>query len=93
MPNFDPGVHNTLFDLRTNSFTLIDGILISKSLRDVVSNVHFTSHGGNISNHLPVEIDLNLIEEISIRKKVNRPVIMWNKLSTEMKDMYRGTPQ
>ena len=43
VPNFDPSANFTRCDLKTNSFTLIDGILLSDSLRDLVSNVRVES--------------------------------------------------
>ena len=44
-PNFDKQSAFTRCDEKTNSYTLIDGILISSDLRDLVSNVCIKSFG------------------------------------------------
>ena len=80
---FDPCTHYTRSDPKTNSYTLIDGILLSKSLSSRVTDVRIVESGDNVSDHLPVEIDisLNLGVMIPVSKKP-RPFINWSKLST-----------
>ena len=87
MPGFDPSVNYTHFDLKTNSFTLIDGVLLSEPLRDKVMNVRITSHGENLSDHMPVEIDMELfVTETVVERKMNWPVVLRHKLSTDVKE-------
>ena len=90
LPNFDHDSNYTRCNVKMNSYTLIDSILISESLSDIVSNVCIVHDGDNVSDHSPVEIDLQLnLSEIKIPKKVIKPCIMWNKLSEESIAMYR----
>ena len=50
MPNFDKNVSYTRSDPKTNSFTLIDGILASESLRGCISNVRISDSGSPPAN-------------------------------------------
>ena len=68
-PNFDSKSAFTRCDEKTNSYTLIDGILISNELRNLISNVRISMHGDNSSDHCPVEIDLKVsIAESKFKK-------------------------
>ena len=90
MPNFDHTSHFTRCDYKTNSFTLIDGILMSKSLRQYVSNVRISDYGNNVSDHRPVELNLDiLLEEINIETNNVFPTVNWSKLSDDWKQMYK----
>ena len=60
MPGFAPMADFTRSDVKTSSYTLLDGILISKPLAFLVSNVRFIDDGDNVSDHHPVEIDMNI---------------------------------
>ena len=91
MQGFDPGSNFTRCEHKTNSFTLIDGILLSNSLVSHVANVRISSYGDNVSDHLPVEIDLNVfLSEVSIDKKRSIPVVVWDKLSSDSIDEFRS---
>ena len=61
LPNFDSSTEFTRHDSKTNSFTLIDGILISAGLSQKIKNVSISHDGDNLSDHCPVEIDLSLV--------------------------------
>ena len=90
IPNFDHDSNYTRCNEKMNSYTLIDGILISESLSDIVSNARIVHDGDNLSDHSPVEIDLRLkLSEVEIPKKVIKPCIMWNKLSQDSIALYR----
>ena len=79
---FDHKSAFTRCDEKTNSHTLIDGILISNDLWNLVSNVRISMHGDNSSDHCPVEIDLKVTVAESKFKKTNLPLyINWKKLS------------
>ena len=47
IPSFDPKQSYTRCDVKTNSYTLIDGILVSESLMDRICNVRI-SHCGKM---------------------------------------------
>ena len=84
MPGFQSGTNFTRSDLKTNSFTLIDGILISDNLSHYVSNVRISDYGNNVSDHCPVELDLEAaLDEIRLEKKFPKPTVNWAKLSPE----------
>ena len=59
-PSFDPATTFSRCDIKTNSYTLIDGILISNSLSDCVTKVSVSHYGNNVSDHSPIEMVLNL---------------------------------
>ena len=82
IPNFDSSMNFTRSDTKTNSFTLIDGILISQRLKDKVSNVRISDYVDNVSDHRPVEMELHAtICHIPEKVKVERPIIQWSKLN------------
>ena len=85
--NFDPFTEFTRFDHSTGSYTLIDGIIISSSLSDLVSNVRISNFGNNVSDHLPVEIDLRVtLSQVPSRNKAMPPYINWHNLSSDSTD-------
>ena len=58
--NFDFNNAFTRSDIKTNSYTLIDGILISNELQDIVGDVRILIHGENLSDHCSVEVDIKV---------------------------------
>ena len=62
--NFDWENSFTRYDKKTNSHTLIDGILVSPGLVSLIDNVRISNYGGNVSDHLPVELDLHVVVPI-----------------------------
>ena len=90
MTNFDPITCYTRSDPETNSFTLIDGILISQTLAPLVNDVRISDFGDNVSDHRPVEIDLHIeLEEISLSRPRLTPTVNWSKLSSQSIETYR----
>ena len=82
LPTFDVNSAFTRFDNKTNSRTLIDGILMSNELRDVVSNIRISNYGNNVSDHLPVELTLRAsVSVFEPQKHKSKPLINWGKLS------------
>ena len=76
MPNFDPNVCYTRSEPRTNSFTLIDGILLSDSLTSAITGVRISDSGNNVSDHRPVEVYLEVkLTEISLLKQRAKPTV------------------
>ena len=59
-PSFDSNTSYTRCDLKTNSFSLIDGILLSDSLKSKISNVDILHSVDNISDHSPVTLDIEV---------------------------------
>ena len=80
--DFDHKSAFTRFDTKTNSYTLIDNILISNELRNMISNVRISMYGDNLSDHCPVELDLSVhIAEYKTTKNKSPPYVNWKKLS------------
>ena len=80
----------TRFHKKTKSFTLIDGILLSRNLLTSVDNVRIPDYGENVSNHLSVELDLHVtIVESQVRKPSVQPYVNWSKLSEEQLFVFR----
>ena len=85
MTNFDHTSSFTRYDLKTRSFTLIDGILVSRSLLPRVSNVRINNH-----DHVPVEIDLTVnILELEFKREKSPRFINWKELLEDSKCCYR----
>ena len=59
-PNFDHNVEYTRFDIKRNSYTLIDGILLSRSLTNIVESSQICHSHDNVSDHLPIEITISV---------------------------------
>ena len=88
--DFNPATSYTRCDVKTGSYTLIDGILFSRSLANLVSNVRIVNDGENTSDHLPVRLDIELyISKIDIERKKHTPVIQWGKLSLDSLETYQ----
>ena len=91
MPEFNHTTDYTRCDLKTGSFTLIDGILLSSSLLPFVSNVSISDYGNNVSDHRPVEMDLNIVlKEIPLKEYKFYPTVNWKKMSLESSSIYRA---
>ena len=88
--SFDADSAFTRFDVKTNSYTLIDGILISEDLRSKVSRVGIFQDGDNVSDHLPVEMDITLhITEVDTKKPRLPLYVNWKKLTAEQKTFFK----
>ena len=84
MPEFDIQTSFTRCDLKTNSFSLIDGVLVSRNLCDCISVVCISDYGDNLSDHRPIEFCLDVIlNEISQHKVKPQPFIHWNRLKSD----------
>ena len=82
-PNFDHTTSYSRCDTKTNSYTLIDAIIISKALSKHVSNIRISDYGDNVSDHLPVEIDLEAtLKSLVLPSKKATPAIVWDKLDS-----------
>ena len=87
---FDFASSYTRFDRKTNSYTLIDGILISDGLKSKVKGIRISHKGENVSDHVPVELDLEL--QISESVPINRVLpqyVNWLKLTDEQKMSFK----
>ena len=90
--NFDHCTDYTRFDLKRNSFTLIDGILLSKCLSDVVLSSNIIHPHTNTSDHLPVELTINVnIEKYDFKVSPVSFYIPWNTLTDYESSNYRDT--
>ena len=90
VPNFDFNNSFTRFDQKTASYTLIDAILISSDLQNVVDNVRISNYGDNVSDHLVVELDIHVeVEESPLQKTVPLPYINWKKVNENVFSDFR----
>ena len=91
-PGFNPDREYTRFDVKRNSYTLIDGILISKSLSHIISDCRILHPPTNVSDHLPIEItvDLELTDFFKDESTVSN-FIPWSSLSLSELTCYRDT--
>ena len=88
-PNFDHANSFTRCDIKNNSFTLIDGILVSSSLSTKISNVNINHCGNNPSDHSPVDLSLDVIcSTFSPTPRKYTHFIPWNSLSNEEVSRY-----
>ena len=69
---FSPDLHFTRSDPKRNSYTLIDGILLSKSLAKRVLSCQILDPATNVSDHLPIEIIL----DVKITKFYQKPPVV-----------------
>ena len=91
-PGFDAGREYTRFDVKRNSYTLIDGILISKSLAHIITDCRILHPPDNVSDHLPVEITVSLeIREFFKDESSVTNFIPWSTLSNDELTCYRDT--
>ena len=90
--NFDPTTEYTRFDLKKNSFTLIDGFLLSKCLSDVVQSSSIVHPHTNTSDHLPVELTINVkVEIFECKTSSLNFYIPWSTLTDSESTFYRET--
>ena len=87
------GFDNTFYtrsDVKTRSFTLLDGFLISESLRRLISNVHIAHDGDNVSDHSPVLMDLNVeIWTTGLKTPLAPQYVNWRKLTSDSRTLFR----
>ena len=89
--NFDHVAEFTRCDVKTGSYTLIDGILISRSLANHTSNIQILDLGDNVSDHRPVEIDLSIsLCVIPLESKRQISTVNWSKLTTDAISNYQS---
>ena len=82
-PDFDYENSYTRYDSKTSSFTLIDGILLSEDLKQKVKRVSICHSGNNVSDHIPVEMDLSVqVVESSLLKPKLQHYVNWSKLKS-----------
>ena len=70
--------------MKNNSYTLIDGILLSRSLSDKVGSACISHYGNNVSDHSPVEISMNFELELFRQKESEQTeYVPWSSLSDD----------
>ena len=91
--NFDSFTAWTRQDFKkhNSSRTLIDGILVSKKLIPLITDVKIGHYGENVSDHCPVELEINLelSSFVSRRKFVNNS-INWRQVTGHVKETYES---
>ena len=92
IPNFDPLSNYTRCDVKTNSYTLIDNIIISRSLSDIVCDASIAHYGNNVSDHNPVELVISVdIDTFHESKKCYTEYIPWSSLTETELSIFRDT--
>ena len=92
MPSFDPTTAFTRCDVKNNSYTLIDGILMSRSLTHTVTEAAISHYGNNVSDHSPVEIKLDIdLELFKPEKPIHAEYIPWSSLSDHELETFSET--
>ena len=88
---FDYTTAYTRYDSKTSSYTLIDGILISADLKPLVSRVCISHCGDNVSDHVPVVMDMSLqiAESCCNQQRIPR-YVNWKKLTTAQKLSFKN---
>lgn len=88
--DFDYDNSYTRYDSKTNSYTMIDGILLSEDLKSKVKRISISHSGNNVSDHIPVEMDMDLqiIESSSSKPKLQR-FVNWSKLTSDHKQAFK----
>ena len=87
---FDHTNSYTRKDIKTNSYSLIDGILISKVLQSKVTRVAICHDANNVSDHDMVEMDMVFNVQAASHEKTKSPqYVNWKKLSSEKKSMFK----
>ena len=91
-PGFNPDRDYTRFDIKRKSFTLIDGIIISKSLSHIISDCRILHPPTNVSDHLPIEltVDLEITDFFKDESTVSN-YIPWSSLSLSELTCYRDS--
>ena len=91
-PDFDPSRDYTRFDVKRNSYTLIDGILISESLSDKIQSCSIIHPHDNVSDHLPIELTINVdICDFLHEPSSTSYYIPWSSLSENEINIYQST--
>ena len=88
----DPQFHHqtsfTCYDVKTKSYTLLDGFLISDSLKTVIDNVRISQYGNNVSDHVPVELDLHVsIDDIVDVNRMKSCFVNWRLINEEQRTL------
>ena len=92
IPNFDYTTQYTRCDVKRNSYTLIDCILVSHTLQPFIENIEIYHHHMNVSDHVPIRLTLN-VDFDSFKPSGNTftNYIPWNSLKEEELDSFRSS--
>ena len=89
--NFDHTTQYTRCDVKKNSYTFIDCILVSHTLQPYIENAEICYHHMNVSDHVPLRLTLNVdIDTFNPVKKNHTNYIPWNSLKEEELDSFRS---
>ena len=90
VPNFDHSMHYTRSDIKRNSYTFIDCIVVSQSLQPFIVNAEICHHHMNVSDHAPIRLTLNVnVESFCTEKNTYKNFIPWNSLKEDKLDSFR----
>ena len=91
IPNFDYSTQYTRCDVKRNSYSFIDCILVSHTLQPYIENAEICNHHMNVSDHVPIRLTLNV--DFDSFKPVGNSFtnyIPWNSLKEEELDSFRS---
>ena len=90
--NFNPKQEYTRFDTKRNSYTLIDGILLSSSLGNYVESCSIVHPAINASDHLPIDLTINVeVDHFVPSQKHVSNYIPWSSLTDADQIQFRET--
>ena len=73
---------------KSDSYTLLDYVFISRSMRDSIKSCRINYDGSNPSDHFPVEVDIEIVPQltgsINVDNSAHRSnVVQWSSLSDD----------
>ena len=94
-PLFNYGSSYTRCCLKSNSYSLLDYVFISSSLRDRVKRCGIQYDGRNPSDHVPVFVQLDVVpmvtgEDVCIKPQANNGKVSWSSVTQDDLEKYRN---
>ena len=93
IPSFDTSKEYTRYNLKQNSFTLLDYIFISNDLIPFVDSIEIINDAVNTSDHLPVKLSLSVNVDGSCRRPTNShlpTIVNWMKVTGAVRENYES---
>ena len=91
MDSFDPNTSFTRCDLKRNSFSLLDYFFVSSELLPLITDISVLNDAGNLSDHLPIKLSINLdVELTSNVPRVLPSIVDWRKIDDLTRNDYEN---
>ena len=92
MSSFNPDCDYTRFNLKQNSYSLLDYVFVSKNLTKFIDKVTIIDPGTNLSDHLPVHVAFSFDLTSSNAKPMSTPsLIDWRRIDESTRLHYEKT--